>query len=161
MIICGIDPGKSGGVALLRSPAQGVHEDALVEIFVMPDIQEFASRMQWLAAEEAGSHVFIEKAQSFPGQGISSAFNYGCHFGELCGVLWSCGLSHTLVSPKTWTKVIHSGTRDDEPKKRTLEAMRRLFPKVSLLATAKSKVPHPGLYDALAIAEYGRRSLKA
>lgn len=132
-----------------------------IDLMVMPDIQGFAAKMQWLASEEEDSHVFIEKAQSFPGQGISSAFTYGTHFGELCGTLWACGLAHTLVPPKTWTKVIHAGTKaNDDPKKRTLEAVRRLFPDINLLATKRSSVPHAGLYDALAIAEYGRRSLK-
>lgn len=159
MIICGIDPGQKGGIALIR-PAYISMNGSDIELIVMPEIQAFAAKMAWLAGDAEGAHVFIEKAQSFPGQGISSAFNYGSHFGELCGVLWACGLSHTLVSPKTWTKVIHAGTKDADPKKRTLEAMRRIFPKVDLVASPRSKIPHPGLYDALAIAEYGRRTLK-
>lgn len=157
MIIVGIDPGKTGGIAIIR-PSYTSQRD--VDLLVMPEIQEFAAKMQWLETDtSADCHVFLEKAQSFPGQGIASAFNYGVGYGELLGVLWALGLAHTLVPPRTWTKAIHAGTKDAEPKKRTLEAVQRLFPEMKLTANDRCKKPHLGIVDALAIAEYGRRKL--
>lgn len=156
MIIVGIDPGKSGAIALLTT-FSGVRAD--VELLVMPEVQAVAAKLQWVAAAAQDAHVFVEKAQSFPSQGIASAFNYGTGYGELLGMLWALGLAHTLVPPRTWTKVMHAGTKSTEPKKRSLEAAQRLFPTIKLTATPRCKKPHDGLVDALLIAEYGRRTI--
>lgn len=148
-ITIGIDPGQTGGIAVLPS---GFTE-------VMPDIWEFKRIMEFQADFE-NAHVYIERAQSFPKQGVSSSFNYGRHFGELLGILIAFGIPHTLVPPATWTRVIHAGTKGGDPKARTLEAVRRLFPNKNLCATARSTKPHMGIVDALAIAEYGRRQME-
>ena len=152
--IVGIDPGeKSGGVAV-------IHDDhALPHVIPMPSIEDFADIMEELALKR--SHVFIEKAQSFPKQGIASAFNYGRHFGELLGVIMAFKMPHTLVPPRTWTKVMHAGTKDADTKSRSIEAVRRLFPLVLLVPEeSRAKKPHLGIVEALLIAEYGRRTLK-
>lgn len=151
MRILAIDPGQRGGLALISSG------DASVE--VLPSLSALIALLEWHAASNDPTHTFIEKCQSFPKQGITSAFNYGVHFGELLGVVQAIGLVHTLVPPKTWTKVMHAGTKDAGPKARSLEAVRRLFPHINLLATERCKKPHDGMIDALLIAEYGRRQL--
>jgi hypothetical protein len=151
--IIGIDPGNNGAIASLAGDK--------VEVDIMPvTIREVSVLLaEYFGPSGDGHHVFIEKAQSFPKQGIASAFNYGVHFGELLGVLAAYSIPHTLVPPKTWTRVMHAGTKDGEAKARSLEACQRLFPKVSLLATPRCKRAHDGLVDALLLAEYGRRSL--
>jgi crossover junction endodeoxyribonuclease RuvC len=149
--IVGIDPGLTGGLAILGEPGG---RDCRLQ--PMPDTGEVFKELEF-CKEMGPTHVYVEKAQSFPGQGIASAFNYGRHFGELLGILTALRIPHTLVSPRTWTKVIHAGTKGADPKVRTLEAVRRLFPGVNLQGSANSKKPHEGIVDALAIAEYGRR----
>lgn len=155
MILIGIDPGQSGAVATLKPSWEGLTTTAIV----MPESVLYFAEYLGRHACGKNAHIFIEKAQSFPKQGIASAFNYGVHFGELLGVIQALGLSHTLVSPRTWTKVMHQGTKDDEPKKRSLEACRRIFPNIKLEATERSKRAHDGIVDALLLAEYGRRQL--
>ena len=146
--VVGCDPGLTGGLAFLRKDS--------IDVVAMPSIQEFAA----LLLDHGDLHVFIEKAQSFPKQGIASAFNYGTHFGELLGVLVAYKIPHTLVPPRTWTKVIHAGTKDGDTKTRSIEAAQRLFPGVSLVPEgSKGKKPHLGIVEALLIAEYGRRTL--
>ena len=105
------------------------------------------------------SHVFLEKAQSMPGQGVSSMFNYGVGFGTILGILAALKIPHTLVHPKTWCKVMHAGTTADDAKARSLEAVRRLFPSVPIIRPRCTK-PDEGYVDAILIAEYGRRCLK-
>lgn len=153
MIVIGIDPGKKGGIAKLRAlPVSGYAMSLILN--VMPeDPRSFADHLR---GDEA-LHVFIEKAQSFPGQGIASAFNYGRHFGELLGILHN--VPHTLVHPKIWTKAMHEGTTKADAKVRSLEAARRLFPNYDFRATSKCKKPHDGLIDAALIALYGWRKL--
>ncbi len=160
MIIIGIDPGLKGALATL-SPSYTKTNGVRVELKVMPEsMAEVIAHLEWHANGEGAAHVFIEKAQSMPRQGISSAFNYGTHFGHLLGIIQALGLAHTQVGPRTWTKAMHLGTFPDEPKKRSLEAAQRLFPDIKLTATDRSKKPHDGLVDALLIAEYGRRIMQ-
>ncbi len=160
MIVCGVDPGLSGGVAIL-TPSFTKSGGVEVDLMVMPEIQAFVAKMQWLAAAEDECHVFVEKAQSMPTNKASAMFNYGTGYGQLLGVLWCLGIAHSLVGPRVWTKAMWAGTKDAEPKKRSLEAVQRLFPNIKLTATARCKVPHLGLVDALLIAEHGRRTLRA
>lgn len=150
-MIIGIDPGQTGGVAELTAVTGTV-----AALFPMPSISDFAS---WISSRR-DSHVFIEKAQCMPKQGISSAFHYGCHFGELLGVLVAYLIPHTLVPPRTWARVMHTGTKDATTKERSVEATQRLFPSVEL-RVGKAKKPHLGITEALLIAEYGRRSLSS
>jgi len=93
-----------------------------------------------------------------PGQGNVSMFNYGVGFGTLLGIMATLKIPHTLVHPKTWCKVMHSGTTADEAKARSLEAARRLYPEVQLIRPRCTK-PDEGYVDALLIAGYGKRIL--
>lgn len=154
MIIIGIDPGKNGGIAT------DVH--GAVSVKVMPEIHGFVDyikRTMELVRKDR-IYVYVEKSQSMPKQGVSSAFNYGRHFGELLGVLYSFDVPHVLVPPQTWTRIVHVGTKDGRAKDRSLEAARRLFPTVNLMATPRCKREHDGIVDALLILDYGRRSIK-
>lgn len=151
MIIIGIDPGaKTGGICSLSD--LGI----VLSLDIMPPLQELVCFIDYV---ETPRHCFIEKAQSFPKQGIASAFNYGDHFGQLQGILIALRIPYTLVAPGTWSKVMLSGTKEkDKPKDRNITAAQRLFPGVNLVADGCRK-PHTGMVDALLIAEYGRRSL--
>ncbi len=153
--IIGIDPGQTGGMATLLKMPSGFPPE--VSICVMPPIQTFAALM---LEYKRDSHVFIEKAQSFPKGGVAGMFNYGQHFGELLGVLWAYDIPHTLVPPRVWSKVMHAGTAGTDTKKRSVEAAQRLFPNVQLTVGERAKKPHLGITEALLIAEYGRRQLK-
>jgi len=102
--------------------------------------------------------VFIERAHSMPKQGVISTFTYAQHFGELLGVL--IDTPHTLVPPHVWQRQIHAGCSTKwSPKKRSLEAARRLFPGESFIATPRSKVPHMGMVESALIALFGVRML--
>lgn len=150
MIICGIDPGKTGGVAFLDPDAR------VLVVHPMPDISTYADMLDF----HHPYHVFIEKAQSMPKQGIVSAFNYGTHFGELGGVLIAMKIPFTLVHPSTWTRVLHTGTRGAEKKSKSLQAAQRIFPGESWLPPeTKCRNPQSGMFEAALIAEWGWRFL--
>ena len=145
-MIIGIDPGQRGAYAAITSSS--------VDAWTMPSLHELADRLSALKPR----HVFLEKGQSMPKQGIASAFNYGHHCGELSGVLVALGIPHTLVRPATWAREMHQGTRLAPAKSRSLEAAQRLWPWLSFVP-AGCKKPHDGIIDALLLAEFGRRSL--
>jgi len=151
MIVCGIDPGQKGAAVFLNMDTGGV-----VEMHPWDCLEAYIESFDRWRPHAS----FIEKAQAMPKQGVSSMFTYGEHFGMLQGAMITLALRHELVPPRAWTKVMHAGTKTADAKSRSLEAARRWFPQVNLLATERSKVPHEGLIDALLIAEFGRRKLK-
>lgn len=150
MRIVGIDVGLEGAVAI--SCEREVYEVELLKNVTPEWIREMSC-----AAFGMSVHVFIEKAQAMPGQGVSSMFNYGTGFGKLLGWMEALKLPHTLVTPREWTKEMHKGCTGENAKEKSLQAAKRLFPHMKLEATERSKKPHAGIVDALLIAEFGRR----
>ena len=160
MSVIGIDPGLHGGLACLL-------HDAGATVRVMPllghgdlDTADLGAWLQAMRISYPPIHVFLEKAQSMPKQGVASAYNYGRTCGLIEGTVRTLGLPYTMVPPAAWHRAIMAGIpRDGRPKDRALIAAQRLFPLVSLLASARSRKPHDGIIDALLIAEFGRRIL--
>lgn len=148
----GVDPGKTGGVVVISETGVVEHME------VMDDVKWFSDFIKSeLKTDKKTTMVFMEKAQSFPRQGLVSTFNYAQGFGELVGVLIAHNAVFELVPPQAWTKVMHAGANGDRPKQKSREVVKRLFPDMDFREyTAKAK-QHDGLIDALLIAEFGRR----
>ena len=151
MAILGIDPGKTGGMALLNNDGELIDRMPFDGL----GIADIIKTMRGMPIK----HAFIEQVASRPGQGVVSVFTFGRGFGEILGALAALEIPHTLVRPQAWAKVMHAGTSGTDPKARSLVAIARLFPGVDLRPTPRCKKPHAGLVDAVLIAEYGRRSL--
>lgn len=110
--------------------------------------------------EHDSIHVFLEKAQCMPGNGLVSMFNYGVHFGHLEGFLIALEIPYTLVSPHVWAKEMHEGaSHADRPKDKSRQIVKRLFPTLDITNpdNPRARTAHEGIMDALLIAEYGRR----
>lgn len=143
-VIGAVDPGAKGAVCIMTSQRTEVHM-----------LKDFNMKLL-----RACSHVFVEKAQAMPKQGVSSMFNYGVGFGEIIGWLKSMEVPYTLVTPSQWTKAMHMGVSAKlEGKARSIEAAQRLFPGVSLLPTERCTKASDGKAEALLICEFGRRLL--
>jgi len=98
--IIGIDPGKSGAVALVyQNGCECEVWDMPEEIYFFPTI--------WKDIEEVYGHplaVYIELAHSMPGQGVSSTFKYGTWYGA--ALLWAYRFEVDvfLVPPRIWKR---------------------------------------------------------
>lgn len=152
--IMGIDPGKEGAVAIfpLREKEFVVLNGLLQNIdycFFRAYVHDFAV-----------SHIYLEKAQSMPKQGVTGMFHYGQGFGRLIGWIESLMIPFTLVTPQQWMKIMHQGATGKDAKAKSLQVAQRLFPELDFKATERCKKPHMGLVDACLIAEYGRRTYK-
>ena len=153
--VMGIDPGLDGGVALILPGG--------VEAFVTPTIasggggkrQFDIAGMLVLLERHPIALAVIEAVGPMPKQGVVSTFRFGVGFGTWLGMLAALRIPHLAVTPHAWKKAILAGTTKD--KGAAIQWAQRRFPEVSLLATARSKVPHDGLADALAMAEFARR----
>ena len=145
MLYLGIDPGQSGGWALLDDHGQA-YECALYED---------AEQMKWLIENLHGKffsvNATLEKVHSMPKQGVASTFKFGVNFGWWQGVLDANLVSYELITPVRWMKaVLDSG---DRSKAHRLSFARRKWPDAPL-----SRVKDNGVADALCLAEYARLS---
>lgn len=154
MIIIGIDPGQNGGLAILNY--QLPFETTLIR---GEEIEEMKSVLSKIGNSEKAAHAFIEKAQAMPKQGVCSMFNYGRGFGFQEGFCAALKIPVTLVTPKSWMKIMHQGTNEGETKERSLEAATRLAPGMPFLPGKRSGKPHIGVVEAFLIAKYGERVL--
>lgn len=142
MIYIGIDPGKSGAMAVLA-------ED--IELVVPFDVQSYKNTL----GNILGSKVFacIERVHAMPKQGTTSMFSFGENYGWIQGILWAHGIPYELVTPKVWKKEF--GITSD--KNTSIAVCQRLFPGVSLLPNEMSRKPNDGMAEAMLLAEYARR----
>ena len=109
MKIIGIDPGLSGGIAVLEN-------NQVLSIFDMPVMSEGkknkrqlnSAQLVTLIKENIKSSedvaVIVEQVNAMPGQGVTSMFNFGQTFGAIKGVCAALGLPIFFVRPSKWKK---------------------------------------------------------
>ena len=137
----GIDPGQSGGIAVL--------DQYKVVLTVMPATETDVWR--WIRDNCVGcTSAVIEKVHAMPQQGVSSTFKFGVGVGLLRGCLIAAGISWEEVTPQRWIKALEIPYRGKtetkvEFKNRLKAKAQRLFPGIDVtLKTA----------DALLLATY-------
>ena len=155
-LVIGIDPGRHGGIAAVCS------DGVVMDVVQMPEtaqdilltLREFVCSFR----RDGGDVVcYVEKVGGIPGQGASSAFNFGkgCGWLEMC--LLALEVRTVYVTPQRWQKVYGVGsssiTRSTAAEKRdhknALKAVaQRLYPSLGRRVTLRT-------CDALLIAGYG------
>lgn len=144
----GIDPGKSGGIALI--PQCGCSCKA----FIMPlkdgviDIQAIDKQVFSITL------AVIENVHAFPGQGVVSTFTFGKMYGMLLGWLEMRYAKYVVVDPRKWKNRILDGTTKD--KEAAISYAKETYPDVDL-TPGRIRTPHDGIADAVCMAEYARR----
>lgn len=142
----GVDPGSSGGFALLDDTGAIIHMQAMgkTPLDVLNDLKAWA-------VGYTGTETFavLERVQAYKGSpmGKSSCFTFGVGYGQLQMALLALEIPHELVQPQKWQKALGCLTGGD--KHVSLACAQRLWPKAKItLATS----------DALLIAEFARRT---
>lgn len=167
MIVCGIDPGQTGALAIIH------HDGKTVELFDTPIITTtvirnkkkynhseysetemaslFSKNPPILEAISTGTiHVFIEKVHSMPKQGVASTFNFGMGYGIWLGVLAALKIPSTRVTPQSWKHALMQGIADKDAAR--LRAM-QLYPQCTDQLKRKCDI---GRADALLISHWGK-----
>jgi crossover junction endodeoxyribonuclease RuvC len=141
MNIIGIDPGQSGGIAL-------INESGDVEAWKMGETERDTLNTIREACydDPLKCFAYIEKVGAMPKQGVSSTFKFGQNYGFLRGCLIALGIPFETVTPQKWQGFLHCRSRGD--KNVTKAKAQELYPQL--------KITH-AVADALLIAEYGRR----
>lgn len=138
MKVMGIDPGKSGAIAVINTTNNEVSYIRLDETSL--DVWAFIEAQQPDCA-------ILERVSAMPRQGVSSTFKFGTSFGFCQGVLVAARIPHVLVTPGEWQKSLRCLSKGD--KNVTKSKAQELFPHI--------KITHKNA-DALLIAEYARRN---
>lgn len=104
MFIIGIDPGNTGGIAVL-SASKGVPQ------FAFGMINEPHKFHNYLSSFTCPVEIWIEKAGSRPTDSHNSAwgngFNYGKYIMSLEIIKHTIGTEYHEVHPKTWKSAFH------------------------------------------------------
>ena len=147
MNVLGIDPGLSGGLAIVAGPR-------LVAVGDVPTTGDKAKRrvdvtalLGWIRANPP-DHAIIERAQAMPEQGSSSGFIYGRAVGALEACVQGLMIPLTIIESTAWKK-FHSLIKRDKEDSRQRALM--LFPDALGL---ERKMDHNRAEAAL-IAVYG------
>ncbi len=146
MTYIGIDPGRSGALAVL---------DGDKVCLIAFDEAEYISTLRAAVNTPGGCICCLEHVHSMPKQGVASSFNFGMNFGWIQGTLQALGVRYELVQPQKWKKEF-SVTKD---KNTSIEVCKKLFPTANLKRTENSKKDDDGFAEALLMAEYARRRL--
>ena len=161
MRVVGIDPGQGGGLAFL-SPQ--VSEARVMPLLPKEAVKAAGSPIDWaeihrLLLSWMPDAVTIERVSSMPGQGVASTFKFGSNYGGLLAVVQGLAIPCRLVVPRVWKKNV-LGEDFTHDKAGTIAFVERHYPHLNLLATERSRKPHDGMADAVAIAHYGTQQLK-
>lgn len=154
MIVLGIDPGLTGGLALIESG----RPPRLLEARSIPTVGENAKRRVDTAKvlaflqKHSIDHGFIERAQAMPRDGGSSAFIYGRATGSLEACMSGMQIPWRTVEPTAW-KTTHGlmKTGKKESRQRAISLFGfEFFPLAE----------HHGRAEAALIAWHGMMSLQ-
>lgn len=145
MIIIGVDPGQSGGIAYLSGSSPEP-----IKVIKMPetltDLRDFLRDIKQYNHPDREIIAYLEIVHSMPRQGVASSFKFGKNYGNVEAALIFSGFRLERVTPQKWQQAMSCLSRGD--KNVTKRKAQELFPSVKIThATA----------DALLIAEYGKR----
>ena len=153
MRIIGIDPGLSGGIAVLD-------DLKIYDIFDMPIMSEGKKNKNQLNSAQLvniinehvlkneDTFVIVEQVSAMPGQGVTSMFNFGQSFGILKGICSAMHLPVYYVRPAKWKKYFNLiNSEKDASRTRAIE----IFPYFS---SQLSKKKDNNKADAILIASF-------
>jgi len=109
-VFIGIDPGASGGAAMLDS------QGSIIDVVKFKDmtLRDMADLFcEWSSQYELPKAI-IEKVHSMPKQGVSSTFKFGENFGMLQMALASYHIEFDYVTPQKWQGAMNCRTKGDK-----------------------------------------------
>jgi crossover junction endodeoxyribonuclease RuvC len=163
-LIVGIDPGISGGVAIMDT------EGNAKSWYPMPvtngkkntiDPVGLSGLLMYkddVLIADIIKLCVIEDVHAMPKQGVSSMFSFGRSLGIIQGVVATLGIPYQFVTPQKWKKTVLDGFPNKDKNDAATFCNRR-WPYADFRASTRSKKPHEGIVEAMCMAEYGRRVL--
>lgn len=148
----GIDPGATGGVALVAGGARGGNLLAWRRFDGVDPLQAIAEVVA-LSGGACRLRSLLEEVHAAPGQGVVSMFTFGRSVGRIEGYFAARDMALELASPQAWQRWLPG--HDGGPKERVRSWVESRHGAATFIAPG-CRVPHQGGMDAAAIAEYLR-----
>jgi len=153
MIYIGIDPGKTGGIAII-SDVQNNHISAIeMPINAKKEIDVLSIYSYLLLYMGSNCFCCIEKSTAMPKQGVVSMFKYGTTYGKLIAIIEILEISYEEIVPQKWKKEFSINS----DKRRSIITVQKLFPSMKGQFTTERGRIKDGAAEALLLAEYPRR----
>lgn len=159
--IMGIDPGNKGALAIVMDGNHVILVDMPVVVMEGKGKTKKGSIKKSTVLDETTlksciegykpDHVFLEKAQAMPGQGIVSTAHYMCGYGIIRGICTALNIPYTLIHPATWKKDVLKDM--EKGKNSAIVRAKQIYP---LADVGKSD----GRAEALLIAHYGMKIIQ-
>ena len=127
MFILGIDPGSSGGIAIVRNEVQSLPN--IVFATRMPVVSIYGKKIIDVKKIALDLNEFdidvsiIEKVHAMPRQGVTSSFQFGRSFGGIEAIAYLYSKRVDYVAPAVWKKNLGLGKK----KKDSLDLARLKF----------------------------------
>ena len=142
----GIDPGKSGGIAVIS--------DERIEVKKCPEtVRDMAFIFALILHETPPSHVLvmIEKVWARPHDGRASVFTFAGNYGQWEGIVASHDIQLHYVTPQVWMRAVGCPKKlSKKDRKNHLKALaKEKYPKLSKKMTLATS-------DAMLIADYAK-----
>ena len=142
----GIDPGISGGIAVIK-------HDGIMQAFKCPkSSDEMALLFQILIGSTSADNIrlLMERVWARPTNAVRAAFSYGTNYGQWLGIAASHEIKMNTAIPVEWIKWVGcpKALKRDVRKRWLKEKARELYPDVNKLTLATS--------DAILITHYAR-----
>lgn len=157
MIIMAVDPGASGGIAILSGNNLKAYPTPDTDEKIIELISGMCSNLKpdFCVIEKVGGYVGVNQ----PG---SAMFNFGDINGFVRGVIKTHGIPVELVTPQNWQKALLIPPRKKGASKETKTQWKnRLIAKAQSLYpaafTGLNKGQSAAIADAVLMIEYGRR----
>ena len=118
MLILGIDPGSSGGLAIVESKVNSLPK--IIWASKMPVVSIYNKKIidvmkVSLALKEYSIDVtIIEKVHAMPRQGVSSSFQFGRIFGGIEAISYIYTKRVDYIAPAVWKKSLGLGSSKQE-----------------------------------------------
>ena len=151
--VLGVDPGVSGGLAIVEITDGAV--PVLIECVDIPVVGTGAKERVDVAAirnfidQHKPFRALIERAQAMPKQGASSGFKYGRVVGAIEAAITLCSIPVEIVEPPAWKRFWKLPGKDKESAR---QKALQLFPAAH---TALARKKDHGRAEASLIALYG------
>ena len=100
MIVIGIDPGKSGGLAYINTAKP--RRDGSVAFKFAATATDIANDLRHIVQDADECFAYLERVGATPQMGVTSAFTFGRGYGFLHGCLASLGIPYEEVLPNRW-----------------------------------------------------------
>jgi Holliday junction resolvasome RuvABC endonuclease subunit len=111
MIVCGIDPGLTGGITFIHGDEVSAHRTPVVTV-KKKKLLNLVRIVDYLQLFEPDI-VYIEKQQSMPRQGVASTFKTGLNYGLYLGLFVALDIKYVEVRAAKWKKDLNVSSDKD------------------------------------------------